>query len=566
MSEQGINVPGGGLATAEAEDLVRVIGLVFSNTFIYGPKHSVTKSAKTDCFTHVSKALEKSSEITFAVSENVLMVNGKPVELKNPLMRMFVTHLGSLDVAGFSLNKGLTLEKFEKLIDVMNTKPDDLKAHGGFADAVKAAGLNEVKVKKVTYQRVEEGDTVVTKEEKDAETIKTAVQSDKNITKETISNVQSILAFLKGGEGKDSEKGEAALRDAASDASRLGDLIMKAAVIKPEVAEVGTGETLGGLVVGCLRRTYEALSKDPSIKTQKGKKALAKTLVLLEKDILQRLRDMSKGFTDADEKDVSSAMEEISDELNMDVLAEEYIRKKKAIEANENRIIRFIKNKGLDKVNDLDLKDRLIAGGLSTDGWRELLVKSGSGGGEGGGGGGIGDADSLKAVGHLALLLNTMEHSVEDAHGKLAGEKGKKMGEILAKVDSEVKQLVDRTKAKITNLVSSLREEEASEDETAKKGEKKKTKPSMPRKELLKILAEIVQELCQPLSVINCSIDMIKSSSLGEVSEQQKGMLDLASQSSDRLQQIIDKLLEISGMPVTLSPDKKIQDSLYRKE
>ena len=80
------------------------------------------------------------------------------------------------------------------------------------------------------------------------------------------------------------------------------------------------------------------------------------------------------------------------------------------------------------------------------------------------------------------------------------------------------------------------------------------------------LLAEIVQELCQPLSVINCSIEMIKSSHLGAVSDSQLEILNLASTSGDRVKLLVDKLLELSGLPTTMTPDADIQSSLYRKE
>jgi hypothetical protein len=89
-------------------------------------------------------------------------------------------------------------------------------------------------------------------------------------------------------------------------------------------------------------------------------------------------------------------------------------------------------------------------------------------------------------------------------------------------------------------------------------------KPQVPRKKLMVLLAEVVQELCQPLAVINCSIDMIKSKHLGEVSNAQLEMLDLASTSGERVRLLVDKLLELSGLPRTLTPDSGIQSSLYK--
>ena len=102
------------------------------------------------------------------------------------------------------------------------------------------------------------------------------------------------------------------------------------------------------------------------------------------------------------------------------------------------------------------------------------------------------------------------------------------------------------------------------ENEAEAKGEPVPAGKKMPRKQLMELLAEIAQELCQPLAVINCSVDMIRGGSLGEVSSTQVEMLCLAAESGSKLQTLIDKLMQISGVPETRSPDASIQESLYK--
>jgi signal transduction histidine kinase len=134
---------------------------------------------------------------------------------------------------------------------------------------------------------------------------------------------------------------------------------------------------------------------------------------------------------------------------------------------------------------------------------------------------------------------------------------------VLEGVDAEVRTLVARTQEKIQNLVNEVKADEEAEKAAAEGRAAKPAKPRLSRKKLFEVLAEIAQELCQPLSVINCAIGMLKAGSLGAVTEQQVNMLDLAGESGEKLQVLIDNLMEISGMPETRSPDGEIQSALY---
>jgi len=124
-----------------------------------------------------------------------------------------------------------------------------------------------------------------------------------------------------------------------------------------------------------------------------------------------------------------------------------------------------------------------------------------------------------------------------------------------------------KTEQKINDLVQVIKaEEEGSGAEGGAGAKPGESKTPMARKRLMVLLAEVVQELCQPLSVINCSIDMIKSKHLGEVTDPQLEMLNLASISGERVRILVDKLLELSGLPRTLTPNSGIQSSSYTPE
>ena len=376
----------------EADDLVRSMGLVFNNTFLYGSAHGVTKKAVEESFGFLTRILEQCEEIVFNTTDDGLLVNGRQIELKNPLMHTFLTHLAELEISSFSLTRGMSEIKFNDLIEVLNAKPEELQTLGGFAEVVATVGLENVRASKVVYKRISEDELVTSKEE----FVNTAVQKAGGMAgmKETqegeskgISeakgtegvNVGGILAFLKGDVSGQETSVAKDIQDVASDSNKLADLILHAAVVRQESPDIEGGESFGNLVVGCLRRAYDGLSKSPSIKTQKGKKTLTKSLMLLEKDVLDKMREMAGEVTTKDEEAVSDVIEELATELKIDSLAAEYMKKRNAVDTSEERLLRFIKTKGADQIGNTALEEKLSEGGLTPDGWQELLIKSGTG-------------------------------------------------------------------------------------------------------------------------------------------------------------------------------------------
>jgi hypothetical protein len=326
----------------------------------------------------------------------------------------------------------------------------------------------------------------------------------------------------------------------------MADLIMqtvdkqggdKAQVNKQEVAKI---------VVECLDRAFGALLDDPFSKTQKGKKAIASALQRLEKELLTKMQVAPE---QEESQQVTTAVERMTERLKMDSIVQEYSKKLKALEDSEKRILRFIKLQGLDKVNDPELEKRLGEEGVDISDWHRLLA--------------MGSAeDGHAAVTQLAELLNRLEKNVSELQEKSDPKTQEQIAGDLKEVNAEVRILAEKTQVKIEGLVEAVQadmnEAAAMEEEAAKQGHHLK----ISRGRMLTILAEVVQELCQPLAVISCSIDMLIAKSLGEVNAPQVEVLQLVSESATRIKTLIKNLELITGHPSSLQPDAEIQKAL----
>ena len=567
---EAVSVPAVANKGPTFEEIVRALGQVFNNSFLYGANHGVTKKAMEDGYKILTSVFEQQKELLFNVTEEGLLVNGAVVDQKNPLVRTFIAHLGKLEIKSFGLEKGMPRDKFDQLIEIMNTKPDILQKSGGFTAVVASQKLQGVRVSKVTYVQVAEDELVVSKKDLEAAAASVGTGS------KTVGAIDGVFAFLKGEVAADDEKAAANVRELASHSEEFADAVLRSARDRKNTAGThGTGgmggmggtqsaEPVSDLIVDNIKKIYDSLMKDPAAKTQKGKKEIEKELELLEERVLARLHGMAGEVDEAGVNKITEAVGGMLDELRIEALANEYMKKRKAIEASEERILRFIKVKGLDKIEESELQDKLVESGLSNNDWKILLSKTGVGTAEDAvtvAGQGV---DSVVLLGHLANLLTKMESTVGKDSGPVAatgGNKEKKdIGGVVKEVNNELGAIVTTTSKKIDNLVKNLRADAEAEASDAPETEKK---ARMSRRKLMELLAEIGQELCQPLAVINCTLGLVVSESIGEVTGDQREMLNLAISSEEKLKLLADRLMELSGVPTTLSPDAKIQSSLY---
>ncbi|MFC1499312.1 hypothetical protein ACFLS1_12695, partial [Verrucomicrobiota bacterium] len=170
--------------------------------------------------------------------------------------------------------------------------------------------------------------------------------------------------------------------------------------------------------------------------------------------------------------------------------------------------------------------------------------------------------------GHLSVLIEHLESEIRAVEGIEREEKKEKeairLTDVLKEAKEEVTTLLDGTEKKIHGFVSDVFSDQDAALEMEEKAKKDGRQPKMSRKKILGILSEIVQELCQPLSVISCSIDMVTSKCLGDVPDVQVEILNTASQSASRMEVLVKEIEKISGIPDSRTPDAKILGDVYK--
>ncbi len=613
-------------------NIVQALGLILSNTSVYGIEHAVTRQAEQSCFQTLQRAWA-SEDVAINLTESGLAVNHVPVESKNPLVKHCGDHFEKRNITNILLRKGMTEEQFIGFIEVLNAKPEELEQLGGFAEAISAVGLSDVVVtRKVSYREVSDDEVVLSKETVENADAAGTAGGGKDSSGQTGSPENSAAAkdsgsmpepaapavdglpaaghnadetvaeFLYSDDMVPNETVARLVRDLTGDADRMAKIVLQAAhdLHSPTPDTHADAEQLGEQIAAGLRRIYQAITMDPSFHTQKNKRQWQQALAKIKQAVQDRVS--AEDCPDANQVDsiVNDTVETMNDELIMDTLAQEYTKRRKAIRASEKRLKRFLESKASGSAEVNNLKTRLLDGGLDEQEWKTLLVKgeddagmtpeggdsaSSAGDGDGGNLGSLsgGSPEGSGAQGELAVLLDKIEAGARmegnfspdpvatdsPASASLPSAETAEPSPIedrapahvliqdLQHLQQQVDQIVRRTEQRIESLVAEVGGKPVTPRERT-------SKPQLSRKRLFEILAEIAQELCQPLAVINCSVDLVRGGSLGDVAEAQKQILDTAAGSGEKLKLLIDKLIAIAGTPKGLKVDQAIQQSLCR--
>ncbi|HEY8240174.1 MAG TPA: hypothetical protein VIH35_01945, partial [Kiritimatiellia bacterium] len=128
------------------------MGQVVNNAALYSPEHKLTVQAFEHSYTCLLKVLELVPRLNLSMADGNLLVDGKPPGVSNPFINVLAAKLDQLEIAGFSLLKGMAMEEFGKLMELLITTK---AVEGtGFADMLTQSGLEHVYAERVKYERV----------------------------------------------------------------------------------------------------------------------------------------------------------------------------------------------------------------------------------------------------------------------------------------------------------------------------------------------------------------------------------------------------------------------------
>ncbi|MCE9614686.1 MAG: hypothetical protein K8T26_10450 [Lentisphaerae bacterium] len=520
----------------EAHELARGLGLLVHNTLNHHWFSSTDeRETLVSFYALVSGCLTRGNELVFRLVGDALTVNGVPPKEEERYITTLIEQMTALDVGNFVLRRGITVEELAAAVHLLTQEPEVLLQAGGFASALAGRGAGHVSSKTIVYREVADDEVVL--QRKDVEAAQQGASSVESAAR--AAREAEALALLQAPSAAPAPAPAAdAVRAVAGDAPRMAELIVEAARLR-----VAPDGSLAGELVACVRKVFEALTQGDALETQRGRKQIQKQLRELEESLLGLL-DRVTGYDPAKNvAAVRAVVADLEDDLQIDALAAEYAKRLKAMEQTEKRLLRYMKAHGGEAPAESGLGERLLEEGVAPDRWGALLAQSG---------------DPAVAAAHLGPLLDRMERAAGELTKQPDGNRQGQLDRVLTEVQTQVGVLVEHTAQKIKRVTADIQADRQAAEEADEAARRQGIGLKFSRRKLLELLAEVVQELCQPLAVINCSVDMIQSNMLGDVAPTQREMLKLVAESSAKLQDLVNGLQKIAGVPDTMSPDREL--------
>lgn len=506
---------------------------------VYGENHPAAAEAMNESFDVFEKLLADRPEISLGAFQGMMTVDGQTVSVKGPLKKGLENRLVTLKITGLKIRRGIKSSEFRQLVVMLNQGDE-----ASFKDVLSESGLEHIGSEETIYKAVRENEEVVGKGSGGKfsdlnDEIAAYFEAQQQAASGPSVQVEQIVAFLKGDVGG-SQAVQDHMAEAINDPNKLAELILESTAVRQSVSML-QGETLADVVLGCLRKTYDSLKLQPKFKGQEGQESLKKAMLLLERSILDRMRKFFGQSDPAQDQRIIKAIQSMNEDMDLEMLAASYMEQRHAVRQSTEKIVEYIQARGVHQA-----RERLAGVDLSPEEWRQMVVQSKRASGRPGSG--EGPEWSLSAnLGTLGMVLEKLEglmrtdQAAEDT-----------VQELLEQAHTNVSSLAESTEKKIQSLGDLIQGEGEQGDKTVEG-----TAVKMKASELLSTLAEIAQELAQPLTAISTSLDMILHGYAGDVSGDQKNLLQLALGSGEHMHYLMDQLLNIVGYPTNLGVDER---------
>jgi hypothetical protein len=562
------------------EALMPAFGKALNAACIYGPDHARTRQSIEEAYADFHTHIAKAGRFNVNLAEGAVRVEGHVPVRAPPWMRMLRARMVSAQLDGFCLLPRVTMQEFGGLITaIASSRPGEL------AESLKRGAFQGIQPSQIRLQAVSDTERVVAADQQtggnaaggpgaaggqpgtgsageaapsahglldlegvSATTAVAEVPEPGRTTPEDAgfspAQFQQIIAFIKGGESDRPGAGvSGALARAAADPEKLAALITEAAAVQRSQLPAGAKESMADIVIGCLRRTLDQVRPDLAAQEaadEEGTINAQQSLLLLEKLVVDRLRAMMGAPGPAALARIRGLMKEAADRMEADGVALQFMTHRSQLNEQEQKVLALLRAHGPEA-----FKGTVLEHGLSSADWQQLIVQSGRAAG-GGGGGGSGGAGAGSGGGGMPLpqAMATLASVLDQFDALMRTDAPKE----------KVQEAVEAMKASVEEVASDTerRLDRFDREWGALRG---KAADANALRDLMDRLAELGQELLQPLTVINCVLNMLATGGGESIPETSRDMVELANESGIRMRDLMQRLLDIVGLPRSLTPE-----------
>jgi len=146
--------------------IINVLITALNKFSLYPSNHPIVRSALSDAYAVLSKAIVLKKQLTFSLSgQDKILVEGQVIiSNAQTLLEEFIAEFMKLQAESITFSEGLSVEELEQFLRMMLLKSEDLKKGAGLNQLLSDKGIKHIKVNLFSYVKVEKGKEVISRQ------------------------------------------------------------------------------------------------------------------------------------------------------------------------------------------------------------------------------------------------------------------------------------------------------------------------------------------------------------------------------------------------------------------
>lgn len=530
------------LQLQDAYAVIRGFAFALANGRVYGLEHKVALQSVADATRALRTFQQRYGDLTLNISGTEFQSEGKPLGPVLTTITDLAKRLANLNAQTLTFQNGITDAEVQTFVRMLFLRDDEVQQADGFAGLLSASGLSHIQTVNYSYQRVTEEEAVVAKDTSAKSILDTAAAA--------------AISDMLGSDVLDTEGSRTLLKADLGNEHILAELVRLA--VPPASVDHEGAEALTQQTVERLQRMSDRLLDVPANRTQKGRKAIKTIITTVESEITNRLQSLGADIQAMEA--LATRVKELIEDLAIDGLVAQYMKLRVNVATKEKQLKRHLKRAERRGAGTEELKGKLASIGFPAAVLASLSA------------GAFGDSSGTAAE---STTRSSSSSSSSAGAAQVAPPPAEKphvpetpLAELLKKLqnatpgDGTLPQLVEQILAEMKKTLQQAVTRAAEQMEVLKRitmiPAGRPDNADLSRRQLLVLMAELGQEMRQSLTVVMGAITILLGHRLGDISNEQKPLLEMAAESSRVLDDLINRMIHIAGMPSSLTPDAEV--------
>jgi HEAT repeat protein len=143
-----------------SKDSQTIIGRLLSaakNLKLYPASHPISKRIINASYIKLKEVLDELDFLTFSLAGNVLLINDKAAHVINKqTIDSFLTSLGTRKIGKITFLKGMDMDEFGGLVELLGTEPEDIDKQGGIKTFLSTRNIQHITIQGLSFGEAQE--------------------------------------------------------------------------------------------------------------------------------------------------------------------------------------------------------------------------------------------------------------------------------------------------------------------------------------------------------------------------------------------------------------------------